>query len=67
MVSYVSRQTINDKILLYNTKSFNLKTLYFSKEEVRKHIVNELGNKSDNYKTDAWYAFENKQKSIIYF
>ncbi len=53
--------------MMYNTKSFNLKTIYFSKDEVRKFIINELGNKSDKYKTDFWTAFEDKSKTLIYF
>lgn len=67
MVVHATRQTVNDKIFIYNMKEYQLKTLYFNRNEVRKYIINDLNLKSDKFKTDQWFSFENKAKTFLYF
>ena len=66
-VNFTSRKTTHDKIILFNERQSNLKTLYFQKDSIRKYINNTLDRKAANFKSDEWFAFENKEKKLLYF
>lgn len=52
---------------MFNLREHQLKTLYFQKDEIRKFIINDLDKRVDTFKTDEWFAFENKNKTMVYF
>eukprot|EP00347_Sterkiella_histriomuscorum_P021746 403332909 len=67
LVNFNLRRSTSEKLLLFNERQSVLKTLYFQKDEIRKYIQNQIDRKAANFKSDEWFAFENKDKTKLYF